>query len=230
MENEDFVKWANENVIFVVGHRDDGHSPVEEDDGNGGKHKVCPLYPGLTCEQHQKAMQELIDAPEGLPKVKAPEGVPASWWVLPTGEMKEISSVDAQSAGKNEELGDEILKALGDHLPWKKYEKYSEAFHDGDEALEKGDFKAALKHYAEVDKVRKKSPEALVAQVDERLKNLNDKATAAWTEIKDGSAELKDKVKSANDLKAKLSQTLASGYLPLRAEIDAWLKANKPAK
>src|SRR5262245_6302717 len=138
MENEDFVKWANENILFVVGHGDPGHEPVEEDDGNGGKRKVCSLYAGLTCEQHQAAMRELTQPPEGLPALKSPEGVPASWWVLPTGEMKEISGADQQSAGKAQEQGDEILKGLGDHLPWKKFEKIQEAFQKGDEALGKG--------------------------------------------------------------------------------------------
>jgi hypothetical protein len=230
MENEKFVEWANENIVVVVGHSDKGHEPVEEEGKDGTKVQVCPLYPGLTCEQHQQAIQDMIRGGDDLPKVKQPEGMPYSCLVGPDGQVKEFARGDDRIANKIIEIADEWQKSFEDRLVLKKFEKHKESFATGDAAAAEKDWKAALKAYAEVDKARKKLPPAMVALLDEKLKALGEGLAAAWAEVKDGTGTPAEKVKAANDLKAKIAVTLSTGPLPLKAEIDAWLKENKPAK
>ena len=110
LENEDFVKFANENIICVVGHNDEGH-PTETEDEKGKKTPGCPLYPGLECKQHRSIMGEVGRPPEGMPKIEMPNGVPNSWLVAPDGTVERIEGADQQSAGKVQELA-----AGGRHL------------------------------------------------------------------------------------------------------------------
>jgi hypothetical protein len=257
MENEDFVKWANENIVVVIAHQDKGHKPESgdakdaknEDPPKDGEPKdgekdgeaapegssegdagdgPCPLYPGLTCSQHQKSGQDLTHPPEGLPKIEAPEGVPASWFIGPNGDVRPVTGANQQSAGKIQEIAEVWQKELGDHVPWKKWEKYQDAFHDGDAAIEKGDWKAALKAYGTVDAAVKKLPEGLGTQLGEKVKLLAEKSSAAWAAVRDGDGDAAAKQKAAKDLLSKVSQRLSTGPLPVKAEIETWLKENKP--
>jgi hypothetical protein len=225
MDNADFVKWANENIVFLVAHSDPGHEEVEEEDAKGEKHKVCSLYPGLTCAQHQEADRDAQNPAEGMPKIPRQNGVPNSWFVSPSGEVKQVEGADQQSAGKTQEIGEVWQKEIGDHVAWKKWEKYQEAFAEGDAALEQADWKKALASYAVVEKVGKKGTEALTKQTAAKLETLNERVAAAFAELRDGEADAKAKQKSVRDLLGKVSLRLTSGYLPVRDEIDAWLKA-----
>ena len=256
MDNDDFIKWANETIVFLVAHHDPkGHKPEKDEtkneepaeEGEGGaapapseeapaespgelstgsKDGPCPLYPGLRCSHHETIARDFSNAPEGLPKIPEHEGVPSSWLIAPNGDIKPIEGANQQSAGKIQDIADAWLKDLGDHIPWKKWEKYQEAFRDGDDAVAKGDWKAALKAYSVVDAALKKAPEALSARLAERVKALEEKSSAAWAAVRDGEGDLAAKHKAAKDLLAKVSQRLSSGPLPVKAEIETWVKEN----
>jgi hypothetical protein len=261
MENDDFVKWANENIVVVVAHQDDGHKPespakdAKNDEGDdpdapkddepkpdeepkedggarsdGGADGPCPLYPGLSCAEHRTMGRDLTGPPEGLPKIEAPEGVPSSWLIAPNGEVRPVTGANQQSAGKIQEIAEAWQKDLGDHVPWKKWEKYQAAFQDGDAAVEKGDWKAALKAYGTLDAALKKLPDALGSQLQAKVEVLREKTSAAWAEVRDGEGDVAAKQKAAKDLLAKVGQRLSSGPLPVKAEIEAWLKENAAKK
>ena len=68
LENGKFVDWANENIIVVVGHTEDKH-PTEYEDEKGKMAPGCPLYRGLTCEQHRAITGECRNASDDLPKI-----------------------------------------------------------------------------------------------------------------------------------------------------------------
>jgi formylglycine-generating enzyme required for sulfatase activity len=50
-----FVAYCNERMVVVVGHEP---GDAVEDPHPAGSDGACPLYPGLTCEQHAAAYQE----------------------------------------------------------------------------------------------------------------------------------------------------------------------------
>jgi hypothetical protein len=221
MDNEDFIAWANETIVVCVAHGDKGHDPAEG---------VCPLYPGLTCEQHQQASMDMTNAPEGLPKIASPDGVPWGCLIKPDGSIHEFEKGDDRVSGKLMDVAAEVQKPFGDPLVMKKYEKIQEAFADADAAIEKGDWKAAIKAYAELEKGRKKAPAALTERLDAKEKDLDDRLDAAWTEIEGGSLDPAAKVKAANELLGKVKQTLGPRYVAVKVKIEAWLKVNKPSK
>src|SRR5438552_3209853 len=104
LENADFMAWANENVVLVVGHDGSKHKSAKsektgdkdgkddaKDGGDAGKEGAdsslgekpaggaasCSLYPGLTCEEHEKLVE---DAKSGTPALSF-SGWPTSFMI-----------------------------------------------------------------------------------------------------------------------------------------------------
>jgi hypothetical protein len=224
LDNEDFVKFANESIICVVGHNDPNH-PTETEDEKGKKTPGCPLYPGLTCEEHRAINQQVSNPPTGCPKIELPNGVPNSWLVAPDGTVEQIPSADQQSAGKVQELAEALQKKAGKSIGWKDYSKISEAFEAGAKAIEESDFKAALSAYAQIDKKAAKMPASVGERLTKQVEALNAKIAEAFEALK----AVEDPVQRDKDVKAlksKVMTKLSGKALPVLADIDAWLKAN----
>jgi hypothetical protein len=224
LENEDFVKWANENIVVVVGHNDTGHEAVVED-AKGKKSPGCALYPGLQCKEHADIMNTVGSPAEGLPKIEMPNGVPNSWLVAPDGTVEAIPGADQQSAGKVQELAEAMQKTAGKAILWKDYEKLNDAFAAGAKAVEAGDWKVAVAQYVAVEKKAAKMPASVAKRLKERVEALNAKVVEAFEAVKaETDATQRDKEMKA--LRAKVSSKIGPAALPVLADIDAWLKAN----
>ena len=150
LENKDFVTWSNENVVVVVGH--DGatgdnkqHEPAEEvDSKTKEKHAVCPLYHGLTCEEHKAIRREVENPKDGVGKIAIPSGYPNSWLVGPDGVVEKLENKDAGAAGGCEDALTAFQKKYeGKPIPLKKYEAYKKSLAEGDKAVEDGKWKVA---------------------------------------------------------------------------------------
>ncbi|MDF1701755.1 MAG: hypothetical protein P1V36_11420 [Planctomycetota bacterium] len=227
LENKKFVAWANENLVVVVGHTQEDH-PTEYEDAKGKKQPGCPLYRGMTCEEHRAIPRECMTGGEGIPTVKSTNMMPNSWLVTPGGEVTQIPSADQQSAGKIEEIVMEAQKAAGKHLTWKKYGKYLESFEASDGALREDKLKEAIKALQKVEKDSKKLPAGMQAQVTTRVDAINAKAVEAFEALKAGE-DVAAAMKAANKLKTQVGARFKRGYLPVVAEIKAWLKETKAA-
>lgn len=228
LENKKFVEWANENIVVVVGHTEDKH-PTEYEDDKGKKVPGCPVYRGLTCEQHRAITGECRNPPDDLPKIEVGNGMPNSWLVAPDGTVVALEPADQQVASKIEDKVAELQKAAGKHLTWKKYGKYLDAFETGDAAVREGELKAAIKAYQKVEKDAKKLPAGMTAEVDKRLEALNAKAVEALEAIKTGDEEVVKRLKAANKLKNEVGLRFKRGYLPVVDEIKTWIKETKAA-
>jgi hypothetical protein len=231
LENEEFVAWANENVVIVLGH--DGatgdnkqHEAKEvEDPKTKEKKKVCPLYDGLTCEEHKAIRQDV--AKDGWGKIDVPSGFPNTWMVGPDGKVERIEGDDQQVAKNVQDaLVDFQKKYEGKPLTWKKYEAYRKSFADGDKALGEEKWKAALAAYAKVDADAKKLPAGMAEKVAAKTKDLNDKVAAKFEEVKAGEADAVAKAKAVKALRAEVGAKLSTGPLPVVADLDAWIKEN----
>jgi len=189
----------------------------------------CPLYPGLTCEQHRAIPGQCRNPPEGMPKLESTNLMPNSWFVTPDGTVEQIEASAQQVSGKIEDLVTEMEKDVGKPLKWKKYKKYLAAFQSSDTALADGKLKDAIKALQKVEKDTKKLPEGMKTEVTKRVDVLNAKAEAAFTAIKDGADETAAKLKAAGKLKSTVGLRFKRGYLPVVDEIKAWIKTTKAA-
>lgn len=224
LENKKFVEWANENLIVVVGHTQEDH-PTEFEDAKGKKQPGCPLYRGMTCEEHRAIPRECMSPGEGMPAVKSTNMMPNSWLVGPDGEVSKIESAVQQSAGKIEELVMARQKEAGKHLTWKKYSKYLESFEASDTAMRDDKLKVAIKALQKVEKDTKKLPEGMSAEVEKRIEAINAKAVEKFEALKEG--DIAAAMKAANKLKTEVGARFKRGYLPVVEDIKAWLKEAK---
>jgi hypothetical protein len=233
LEDEDFVAWANENVVIVVGH--DGatgdkpqHEPVERTDPKTKeKSKVCPLYDGLTCEEHQKIRRDASSPKDGFGKIDVPGGFPNTWMVGPDGVVERIEPKDQQVAKNVEEALVAFQKKYeGKPLGWKKYDAHRKSIADGDAALADGKWKAALAAYAKVDADAKKLPKGLAERLRAKLAAASEKVAAKFAEIQDGDADPAAKAKAVKALRAEVGAKFSSGPLGVVADLDAWIKEN----
>lgn len=225
LENKKFVDWANENIVVVIGHSEENH-PTEFEDDKGKMQPGCPLYRGMTCEEHRAIARECGSPAEGIPAVKNTGRMPNTWLVSPSGEVTAFEPADQQSAGKIEDIITEAQKAAGKHLTWKKYGKYRESFQAIDAALGENELKDALKELKKIEKDSKKLPDAMNAEIDKRVEALNAKAVEALEAIKAGD-DVKAALKEGNKLKTAVGARLKRGYLPVVEDIKAWLKEAK---
>jgi len=241
LENKDFITWSGENCVVVCGH--DGatgtnkpHDPVEETDAKTKEKKsVCPLYTGLTCEEHKAIRREVERPKDDVGKIEVPSGFPNSFMVGPDGKVEKLEQKDAMAPGA---LQDALLAFQKTYeakpITFKKWDGYRKLLADSDKALADGKLKAALGPIAKVDADAKKLTPGLLEVVKTKLAAVNEKAVAQLAEIKDGTLDVAAKLKAARALRAEVSAKLSSGNLPVLAELDAWLKetaaAAAPAK
>ena len=252
-EDAEFIAWANENVVFLVGYEGKNHKTPkaksseggeggEGKDGKGDKEGAdgdetkakpekkarasghdCVLYPGISCDEHEKIMEDAKEG-KGGPKLEV-KGFPTSYMIAPDGTFE-----PHKADRKVKELEDGVAdwtkkKAL---KPSKKYATYLQAFAEGEKAVDDGKWKAAVTAYLKVDAVGKKM-HGLGATLTSRLEALDDAVTTAFEKARDDeSADLVKKIATIKALRADVAPKFQMGTLGAVAEMDAWLKANPP--
>jgi hypothetical protein len=258
-EQPEFLQWAAENIVFLVGYEGKNHKiswgshgdakdekgDKDEKDGDGkdekdgdgkdekdGKaeepakpkaHKEgeCKLYPGITCEEHEKIAKDAKEG-EGGPKLEF-KGWPSSFMIAPDGTVEKHTS---DRAVKDLIAGVEDFAKKSKVKPSKKYQSYLTALDDGDKAALAGKWKAAIAAYLKVDAVAKKMP-SLAAKLPARVETLNTKVAEAFAKSRDDEAtDLVAKIKAIKALRSEVTTKLSSGALPVLADLDAWIKEN----
>jgi hypothetical protein len=250
-EQPEFLQWAAENIVFLVGYEGKNHkiswgSHGDAKDGKDGDAKdgdedrkdgkdgktgerakpkaregECKLYPGITCEEHEKIAKDAKEG-EGGPKLEF-KGWPTSFVIAPDGTFEKH---EKDRAVKDLIAGVEDFAKKSKLKPSKKYQGYLAALEDGDKAVEAGKWKAAIAAYLKVDAVAKKMP-SLAARLPARVETLNAKVADAFAKARDDEAtDLAAKIKAIKALRAEVSAKLSSGALPVVADLDAWIKEN----
>lgn len=237
LENKDFITWSAENCVVVCGH--DGatgsnkqHDPVEETDPKTKEKKsVCPLYPGLTCDEHKMIRADVGHPKDDFGKIEVPSGFPNSWMVGPDGKVEKLEQKDCMAAGALQDALIAFQKTYeAKPIGFKKWEGYKKLLAEGDKALADGKLKAALAPLAKVDAEAKKLSPGLIELVKAKVGAVNEKAVAQFTETKDGTLDVAAKTKAVRALRADLvGVKFSTGNLPVVADIDAWLKENAAA-
>ena len=97
-DNEDFIAWANENIVMVVGHNtatpgNEDHKPTKVTDPKTKEEKeICPKYPGITCAEHQAIQRATESPPEGWAKMPESKGIPNNAVFIPRRSVGAIST------------------------------------------------------------------------------------------------------------------------------------------
>lgn len=237
LENEDFVAWANENVVIVVGH--DGatgekkqHEPVKQTNAKTKEEKeICPKYAGLTCAEHKAIRREVGEPKDGLGKIDVPSGFPNTWMVGPDAKVEKLEPKDQQVA---KTVQDDLVafqkKFEGKPIAWKSYDKLKKSLADADAATEAGKWKDALAALLKVDSDSgAKKSKHLSEKVKAKADAVNAKVVARLAEIKDGSSAPADKVKAAKSLRGDVGAKFSFGNLAVVADLDAFVKETSAA-
>jgi hypothetical protein len=239
LENAEFIAWANENVVVVIGHKGSVHAPEKKDPKappapepapeaeTAGAPGECRLYPGLTCAEHEKIMEDATGS--GTPKVEV-KGYPTSYMVAPDGTFAKHTS-DRQPKPCMDALVD-YQKRFRLKITAKKFASHLAALADGDKAVAEGRWKDALAAYAKVDGEGKRLS-SLQMELPAKVEALNAAVAAAFAKAKDGDAAPAPKRAAVAALRSAVAAKLSTGPLPVVAELDAWLAANPappPAK
>ena len=233
LDNKDFIEWGNENVVLVVGHdgatgSNEPHKPIEEKAKDGTTKQICPLYPGLTCDEHKAVRADVAKGIDGLGKIDVPSGFPNSWMVGPDGAVEKLENKDAGVAKSCQDALTAFQKKFdGKPLLLKKYDDYRKAFADGDKGVEDGKWKVALAAYLKVDADGKKLTKGLVDKVKAKVDAVNAKVVEAFGKVKDDAAtDLAAKIKAVKALRADASAKFSTGNLAVLTDLDGWIKEN----
>jgi len=248
LEDPEFVTWANENVIVLVGHPKGSHQSVDVAKPAKGEPKSqCSLYPGITCADHEKIYADATPAKEekkdekakpapkakskkdegpALPKLEV-TGFPASYVVEPDGTI-EKHGADRQPGSCKDRLLEVQRKFDENPVPLSKWEAYKAAFAEGEKAWKDGKTKAALTAYAKVDADSGKLSKGTAEKLKARLEPINAKIAEKFAAAQKLSGDVAAKVKAVKALRAELDVTLATP-LAVTADLDAWLKDNDAA-
>lgn len=253
-EQADFIQWANENVVFLVGYKGKNHKTGEkagektgDESGKGGEDKGEGGKSGGEKSGKAEKPAKAKAAKEGECSLYAGISCDEHEKILedalggkggPKLEVKgyPTSYVIAPDGTFEQHKKDRAVKSLEDGVadfmkkakvkPSKKYQVYLDAIEAGDKAADAGKWKDALSQYAKADAAPKKMT-SLAGKVGVRVEALNAKVVEAFARVTaDEACDLVAKIKAVKALKSEVGARLSTGLLPVVAEIDAWLKAN----
>ena len=130
-ENDDFVTWANENIVCAVGHNGStskekpDHSPIEETDAKTKEKRpgVCPRYHGLLCEEHQKVAADarsvsMSRVKEALRGERAYDFILASRYVDLTPETWRLAVDATQDEDDLWQVALKLMRFVHSHLTY----------------------------------------------------------------------------------------------------------------
>ena len=253
LENSEFIAWANENVVMVVGHQGTGHGAYAAKKG-GEEAKPAdpkPEDPKADDPKPEGDASSEGGTPEAKPagekectiypgitcaehekihedaKTGSPsvefQGWPSSFMVGPDGTVEKHTR-DRVTKDCIDDLLD-FQKKFKVKISWKKWNAHLDALAAGEKAAEEGRFKAAFAAYASIEKEGKKLSSLQLA-LPAKVEALNARVTDAFAKTRDASDDPAEKVKAIRALRGEVSAKLLKACLPVLAEIDAWLKAN----
>lgn len=199
-ENQLFVKKAIEELVCVMGHRGaakgDEHEPEQVRDPRSGAVVFrCPLYQGITCEQHKSLYSRL----HSRYKFKEP---PATFLLDPNGEIligtEGFSPVAFFALKKVKEAQS---KLDGKTIGASSYRKILKAFDAAESKLVDEKYLYAIADYKKILKKKHLTP-PLKARAEEALKEvvaiglvLIDKAKLMQADDPEGAMKLLKKVR-----------------------------------
>ena len=240
-ENAEFVTWANENVVMLVAHPKGSHKTLDvAKPAKGEPNKTCSMYPGISCEEHEKVFAEATGRggdskddkakPKPKPKkdedAKAPapkldvKGFPTTYVINPDGTF-EVMKGDREPASCRSGL-EEYQKKLEEHpLTLAKWTDIRKDLADGEKALKASTWKLAYAAFQKIDAACAGTPpKALLETLKARFDTIDAKIAARAGEIAKGPGDEAAKLKLLKALRADYPAPLSTP-LPSLVGLDA---------
>jgi hypothetical protein len=248
-EDPEFIAWANENVVLLVGHAKAGHKTIDvAKPAKGEPKQQCALYPGITCDDHDTVMKEAAVTAAGsadkdkdkpaakpkkgeakpvLPKMEL-KGFPSSFMLTPDGIFEKHEADRATGSCRDKLI--EYQKKFDEHpIPYSKWADVKKGLDEADAALKAGKLKPGFDALVKVDKdLAGQFPKAMDESWKTRLEALDKKVAAKVAEAKKAKdpAAAKKAVQALHD---DFGAALTAGPLPSVADMDAFLGVAAPA-
>lgn len=252
LEAEEFIEWANENVVVLVAHPKGGHKKVDvAKPAKGEPKEQCSLYPGISCDMHDQAFKDLTgkDGPgsskddkekkpapkskKGEPKEELPraevKGYPNSFVITPDGKVEKHGADRKPDSCRDLLL--EKQKAFDENpIAASKWADVSKAWADAEKAAKDGKWKPALDAMAKAEAAAGgKLPKALVEKEKAKVEALNAKVAQRFGDLKKGK-DVAAAAKAIQALHDDANVTLLAGPLPVVEDIAVWLREHAPAE
>ena len=155
----------NENAVCLTGHSGHDHGTIEVvDPKTKAKTTRCKKFSTITCDDHEKAQGEAVQAGKFQFQY-----VPQSYVVAPDGStLFDLAGAFAKKTGI--EKLKEAAKKVGAGMTAAAWDRAKAAMADGEGALAKGDLKSALQSFRAAGREKgatKAIEEKVVAKVGE---------------------------------------------------------------
>lgn len=248
-EDAEFIAWANENVVLLVGHQKAGHKSIDVAKPAKGEPKSqCSLYPGISCDDHDTVFREAAitaggsdkdkekdkpvarakkgEAKPALPRMEI-KGFPSSYLLTPDGTYEKHEADRATASCRDKLI--EYQKKFDEHpIPYSKYGDVKKGLEDADAALKAGKLKPGLDALVHVDRdLAGQFPKAMAEAWKARLEALDKKVALKFAEAKKAKDPAVAK-KAVQALREEMGTALTAGPLPSIADMDAFLGVPAP--
>ena len=240
-ENAEFVTWANENVVMLVGHPKGSHKALDvAKPPKGEAAKQCSMYPGITCDEHDKIFSDATgkgsdakdDKAKAKPKpkkdaegdasAKAPpklevKGFPSTYVVNPDGTFDKMNG-DREPGSCRTGLED-YQKKLEEHpLTLAKWTDVRKDLDAGEKAFKASTWKLAYAAFQRIDATCAGTPpKALGETLKTRLDAIDAKIATRKSEIEKGPGDAAAKAKLLKALRADYPTALSTPLASLVA-------------
>jgi hypothetical protein len=180
LKNPETAGLLEDRAIVLVGHRPNDHEPLEQLDPKTKEKKlVCPLFPQLTCDVHDAIYNDragYFDYNE----------LPAAFFLRPSGDtaVKNVERVAPKQLGQKLEG---VQKELGEGVWRSEIDRLEKKLVKGDQKVEKGHLKGALKAFE--DELEGAKKDYLKKMVEARLAALDEAAMKMIEEAKQDADE-----------------------------------------
>jgi hypothetical protein len=209
----------------LIAHNQLGHDPVRTKDAQGHEVERCPLYPGMTCQDHVDAMVDIGDTrDDALVPIPFIQLCPNSWLVPPTGKPVRIPEEDQFVAAKVRKRVEALQKTLGPAVPARAAGAVGAILARADEALEADRWGDALHALAGVSEQVPEPPKGIRWLVQRRMADLDERVGWAFEDLRDGKGPRAKRVAAVKALLASVDVSVLGHELPALARLRAWLK------
>lgn len=235
LEDAEFIAWANEHVVLLVGHGRGSHGTTDvAKPAKGEPKKQCALYPGLTCEQHDQVLKDTKgggddekkpaakkkdkDAPPAFPTLKF-DGIPASFVVTPDGKATDHKA-DREPGACRGGL-ETAQQAFDAHpIPASRLPAVRAAWVEAEKIAKNGKPRPTLEALAKLEAAAGGAlPQFWVTRVKAKVEALDAKAVTRLADLRKGK-DPEAVTKAVEALRAEFDVPLTSATPAVLAKID----------
>lgn len=211
-----------------MAHNELLHDAIEIEGADGEVTRACPLYPGLTCRDHLNVAVDIDNARgEGLVQVPFVALCPNTWWVLPTDEVVAVAEKDQFRPAAIQKQAAAVQKTLGEALPRAILDEVRPPLEAAEKAAEEEEWTLVLTSLAALEKTVPAPHASLKRLLATPLETVEEMVRFDADDLIGIDAPTPDQVAAARTLLAQVDVAVYGSYVPIRADLRAWLEKHE---